>query len=593
MEKCRVAQILVIIIGMVSLTLAHAGIPLWTFTPLTPTQLTVSANDTATISYQLTNQSKRVHTLVMRDIPGITQDLSPGHCSSIFVLGYQQSCLLTLIVHGSALNGNIMGGPIVCEHGNINQCYQPNPLHRLAITRGPASYTLGGMVFGLSGTVVLQDKGGDNLAINSNGSFTFATPLAQGATYNVTVASQPVGQTCTVTNGSGIMAGAAVTNIVVSCVTNTVTLTTSLSELALSVTGLTEYGINGTPSSGLARLITITNTGSNTAFNLAVSTPTWPAGTSSATTCTNTLAAGSSCTITITPGATATSDGTNPCSNGTVPIPDVIQISADNAATVSTNVVILNYGCIYQGGYVFAFDDTKANTTSVGGKVVNTSNRVPLFPNGVVWSSNGNTGSGSGGTDPIDVTYDIIPEISEILTSNTSYNNARLTYNNTYSNSTTYPFPSSSSFFSCDGAVDGKCNSANILALYNLYTTNSNTGLVALGATSSNSYAVGLCLGTFDNYSDWYLPAICEMGYDQSNVGSGCSMMPPRLQNIQTNLVDNSGLNLLSGAFWSSTESSGNPKLEAWDQYFAPNNGSIQFNTNKYYQFSVRCVRLF
>ncbi len=155
-----------------------------------------------------------------------------------------------------------------------------------------------------------------------------------------------------------MMGGANVTNVSVNCVTNTTTLSTSASQLALSVTGLTEYGISGTPSSGLPRLITITNTGSNPAVNLAVTPPIWPAGTSSSTTCGSTLAACSTCTITVTPGAAATSDGTNPCSSGTAPVPGTVQVSADNATALSINVVVLGYGCIYQGGYVYAFDDT-------------------------------------------------------------------------------------------------------------------------------------------------------------------------------------------------------------------------------------------
>ena len=234
------------------------------------------------------------------------------------------------------------------------------------------AYTVGGTVSGLSGTVVLQNNGGDNRIINSNGSFTFATPVAQGAPYSVTVLTQPTGQTCSLTNDSGTMGGANVTNVGVSCVTNTTTLSTSASQLALSVTGITEYGVSGTPSSGLARVITITNTESDTAVNLAVTPPTWPAGTSNTTTCGSTLAALSTCTITITPGATATSDGTNPCSGGTAPVPGVIQVSADNATNVATNVVVLGYSCVYQGGYVYAFDDTTPNTGGVGGKVATT-----------------------------------------------------------------------------------------------------------------------------------------------------------------------------------------------------------------------------
>ena len=65
-----------------------------------------------------------------------------------------------------------------------------------------ASYTVGGTVSGLSGTVVLQDNGGDDLSVTANGSFTFATAL-RGAAYSVTVKTNPSGQTCTVSSGSG------------------------------------------------------------------------------------------------------------------------------------------------------------------------------------------------------------------------------------------------------------------------------------------------------------------------------------------------------------------------------------------------------
>ena len=54
-----------------------------------------------------------------------------------------------------------------------------------------ASYSVGGTVSGLSGTVVLQDNGGDDLSVSANGSFTFATKLADGSAYSVTVQDQP------------------------------------------------------------------------------------------------------------------------------------------------------------------------------------------------------------------------------------------------------------------------------------------------------------------------------------------------------------------------------------------------------------------
>ena len=58
---------------------------------------------------------------------------------------------------------------------------------------GGTTYSVGGTVSGLSGTVVLQDNGGDNLSVSANGSFTFATQLASGAGYAVTVQTNPSG----------------------------------------------------------------------------------------------------------------------------------------------------------------------------------------------------------------------------------------------------------------------------------------------------------------------------------------------------------------------------------------------------------------
>ena len=83
-----------------------------------------------------------------------------------------------------------------------------------------ATYSVGGSVSGLAGTVVLQDNGGDNLSVSANGPFTFGTALAGGAAYSVTVKSNPPGQTCTVANGSGTVAAANITNVAVSCTNN-------------------------------------------------------------------------------------------------------------------------------------------------------------------------------------------------------------------------------------------------------------------------------------------------------------------------------------------------------------------------------------
>jgi 6-phosphogluconolactonase (cycloisomerase 2 family) len=102
-----------------------------------------------------------------------------------------------------------------------------------------SAYTVSGAVSGLAGTgLVLQNNGADDAAIARNGRFTFATPVATGAAYSVTVKTQPNGpaQTCTVGNASGSISGADVTNVTVICSARTYTL-------GGTVSGLTGTGL--------------------------------------------------------------------------------------------------------------------------------------------------------------------------------------------------------------------------------------------------------------------------------------------------------------------------------------------------------------
>jgi hypothetical protein len=87
----------------------------------------------------------------------------------------------------------------------------------VAVTCTPNTFTVGGTISGLRGTVVLQDNGGDNLTLSANGGFTFAGALANTSPYTVTVLTQPARQTCTVANGAGTVAGANISNVTVSC----------------------------------------------------------------------------------------------------------------------------------------------------------------------------------------------------------------------------------------------------------------------------------------------------------------------------------------------------------------------------------------
>jgi hypothetical protein len=67
-------------------------------------------------------------------------------------------------------------------------------------------FTLSGTVQGLGGTLELK-LGNEVLRVTQEGRFTFATKLAKGGTYAVSVATPPQGQRCSVSNGNGTVAG--------------------------------------------------------------------------------------------------------------------------------------------------------------------------------------------------------------------------------------------------------------------------------------------------------------------------------------------------------------------------------------------------
>jgi len=99
-------------------------------------------------------------------------------------------------------------------------------IDNVAITCAPVAYPVSGTVSGLASgaSLSLQNNGADNLTVSGNGFFQFATRVASAGTYAVTVLAQPATQTCTVSNGSGTVGSAAITNVAVYCSTNVITV---------------------------------------------------------------------------------------------------------------------------------------------------------------------------------------------------------------------------------------------------------------------------------------------------------------------------------------------------------------------------------
>lgn len=79
---------------------------------------------------------------------------------------------------------------------------------------------LGVVVTGLTaGHSVTLDNNGVSLIVNTNGTLAeFAGTLAFGAPYNVTVTTQPTGQTCTIANPTGTVSANVVPVVAISCV---------------------------------------------------------------------------------------------------------------------------------------------------------------------------------------------------------------------------------------------------------------------------------------------------------------------------------------------------------------------------------------
>jgi len=118
-----------------------------------------------------------------------------------------------------------------------------------------SSYSIGGDLSGLgaSKSLVLQNNDGDELTLNADGAFTFATPVAPNAAYKVTILTQPSGQTCEVQGGTG-NATHTITSVTIVC-SDGIELSAAVSGLVggtlvltnnQSATALTSVTANGT-----------------------------------------------------------------------------------------------------------------------------------------------------------------------------------------------------------------------------------------------------------------------------------------------------------------------------------------------------------
>jgi hypothetical protein len=444
----------------------------------------------------------------------------------------------------------------------------------VAVVCATNSYSAGGTVSGLIGTVVLQDNGSDSLTLSGNGPFTFITPVAQGGTYSVTVQTQPTAQTCTVANGSGTMGGANVTNITVTCSTNAYTVGGTLSGLSGTIT-LQNNGTNSTPLSTNGSFTFSTPIAEGSSYNVTVQTqPTVQTctvvngsgtlGESNVTNVsvncsTNTTTVSASATATVPVGGgsgsiTITNTGTNTAYDVSAMLPGgwsgVTQDSSGCASVAPADACTLTFTST--SPYV-----AQRNLSITGDNLTSPPTITLVFSMDgyLVWS---------------------VPTASSALVLASSDASSSQSWSPNLSNIA--GITETSVGPPCNGATDGACDTAQIEAVYGSpYTT----------------YAAGLCDEiTSDNtgtvaMGTWYLPSICELG--GSGQGAGCSS---GLANIDSNLMQLGFGGFTADNYWSSTEYSGVPTVYAWAEYFTSGGGSFQLAINKGAHFGVRCVRM-
>ncbi|MFO2972760.1 IPT/TIG domain-containing protein, partial [Legionella pneumophila serogroup 10] len=151
--------------------------------------------------------------LSMQPIRGITQITTGLNvCGNPFVLRGKNSCILSLQINGSQLNGAVTDGPVVCQQGNMNQCYRPSSTNILRITQASpitdAVITVTGSpliltVNGQTGQLTINNTSTQVAATNITSNFTGTALDGNVTETGNTCANVPPGGNCTLTYTPG------------------------------------------------------------------------------------------------------------------------------------------------------------------------------------------------------------------------------------------------------------------------------------------------------------------------------------------------------------------------------------------------------
>jgi uncharacterized repeat protein (TIGR03803 family) len=146
------------------------------------------------------------------------------------------------IAFGSSYAVTVQAQPdnTTCTVGNGSGVVGARPVTNITVTCSQDSFTVGGSITGLTVAGLVLASGTDTLQVLANAAtFTLPASFANGASYNVTVKTHPTAVNCVVTNGSGTINDADVTNINIACGPGTEVL---LSPMSATLGNTPNYG---------------------------------------------------------------------------------------------------------------------------------------------------------------------------------------------------------------------------------------------------------------------------------------------------------------------------------------------------------------
>jgi uncharacterized repeat protein (TIGR03803 family) len=156
-------------------------------------------------------------------IRGLTADglvLANGGAALVIASGAMTFTFPTAIGAGTHFAVSVTSAPIglTCSVANGTGAMGASNVTQVVVTCSDRAYSLGGTISGLTGSGLVLANDSDRVTI-APGATAFSLPsaVAFSSGYAVTVAAQPAGQGCLITNGRNVMPAASVSNVSVAC----------------------------------------------------------------------------------------------------------------------------------------------------------------------------------------------------------------------------------------------------------------------------------------------------------------------------------------------------------------------------------------